>query len=121
MAPGEQPPRMSTDSTTISSEVLNTIARMAVLGVAGVHGLGTGPLGVKRVFGSPALSGIQLRSRDGEISGEIYVVVQAGHNLREVCRLVQNHVARALQQMAGLTIGAIDIHVEDIAYDKTGA
>jgi uncharacterized alkaline shock family protein YloU len=51
----------------------------------------------------------------------MYLVVNAGVNVREVCREVQNQAARALQEMAGMTVARLDVHVEDIAYEGAEA
>ena len=39
-------------------------------------------------------------------------------NIREVSRNVQGQVARALQEMVGMDIGEIEIHIEDIDYEE---
>jgi uncharacterized alkaline shock family protein YloU len=51
----------------------------------------------------------------------MYLVIKAGVNVREVCRDVQQQVARALQEMAGMSVARMDIHVEDIDYEGTEA
>ena len=51
----------------------------------------------------------------------MFLVVKAGFNIREVCRDVQQQVARALQEMAGIGVARLDIHVEDIDYEGTEA
>ena len=47
-------------------------------------------------------SGVSLMNQDGVITGDMFLVVKAGFNVREVCREVQQQVARALQEMAGM-------------------
>jgi uncharacterized alkaline shock family protein YloU len=39
-------------------------------------------------------------------------------NIREVSRNVQGQVARAIQEMVGMDIGEIEIHIEDIDYEE---
>jgi uncharacterized alkaline shock family protein YloU len=38
-----------------------------------------------------------------------------------VCREVQQQVARALQEMTGMAVARLDIHVEDIDFEGTEA
>lgn len=105
-------------TTTVSPGVLITIARMAAMGVAGVKAVGQAG-GSRR--GGRVPGGVRLVTNDYLVSGDMYVVVKAGVNVREVCREVQQQVARALQEMAGMSISRLDVHVEDIYYEGSEA
>ena len=48
-------------------------------------------------------------------------MVEEGVNIREVGRNVQHQVARAIQEMVGMDVAHIDIHIEDIDYEATEA
>jgi uncharacterized alkaline shock family protein YloU len=98
-----------------------SIARMAALGVPGVTAVGRPESSRDRVFRSKALDGVRLTTHDDMITGDMYLVIKSGLNVREVCRDVQQQVARALQEMAGMTIARLDIHVEDIDYSGAEA
>jgi uncharacterized alkaline shock family protein YloU len=39
-------------------------------------------------------------------------------NIRDVSRNVQQQVTRAVQEMVGMDVGHIDIHIEDIDYEE---
>jgi uncharacterized alkaline shock family protein YloU len=105
-------------TTTVSPGVLMTIARMAALGVAGVKAVGQpgSSRGRGRIPG-----GVRLVTHDDLVSGDMYLVVKSGVNVREVCREVQQQVARALQEMAGMITSRLDVHVEDIDYEGSEA
>ena len=60
-------------------------------------------------------------NQDGVITGDMFLIVKSGFNVREVCREVQKQVARALQEMAGMSVAQLDIHVEDIDYEGAEA
>lgn len=107
--------------TTVSPGVLMTIARKAAMGVPGVQAVGRLAAGRGRLSGGRLTSGARLLVQDGLITGDMYLLIKAGVNVREVCREVQNQVARALQEMAGMTVARLDIHVEDIAYEGAEA
>ena len=42
-------------------------------------------------------------------------------NIREVSRNVQQNVARAIQEMVGMDVGLVNIHIEDIDYEDNEA
>jgi uncharacterized alkaline shock family protein YloU len=106
---------------TVSAGVLITIAHMSALGVRGVKAVGQPASARDRLLGGHKGGGVHLANDDGVISGDMYLVVKAGFNVREVCRDVQQQVARALQEMAGMTVARLDIHVENIDYEGTEA
>jgi uncharacterized alkaline shock family protein YloU len=98
-----------------------TIARKAALAVPGVKAVGRPATGRSLASGGRLGAGARLVVHDGLITGDMFLVIRAGVNVREVCREVQNQAARALQEMAGMTVARLDIHVEDIAYEGAEA
>jgi uncharacterized alkaline shock family protein YloU len=107
--------------TTVAPGVLVAIARMAALSVPGVRAVTRGASGVDRILRRNSTGGVHLAIQDNLISGDIFLVVQAGFNLREVGRDVQQQVARAIQEMAGMDLARLDVHVENIDYEGTEA
>ncbi len=107
--------------TTVSPEVLIAIARMAALNVPGVSGLAPVAGGVDRLFRRGGTDGVRMIIHDNIVSGDIYLIVKDGVNIREVGRDVQHQVARAIQEMVGMDVAQIDVHVEDIQYEGTEA
>jgi uncharacterized alkaline shock family protein YloU len=105
--------------TTVSPDVLIAIARMAALNVPGVSSLAAVSGGVNRFFRRGINDGIQIKIQDNTVTANIYVVVEEGVNIREVGRNVQQQVARAIQEMVGMDVVQIDIHIEDIDYEAT--
>ncbi len=94
---------------------------MAALGVPGVSAVGR-PVSTRDGFVQGRMrTGVHLASQDDLVSGDMYLVIKAGVNVREVCRDVQQQVARALQEMAGMTVARLDIHVENIVYEGAEA
>jgi uncharacterized alkaline shock family protein YloU len=107
--------------TTVSTEVLVAIARMAAVSVPGVQGVAIVPGGVDRLFRRRLGEGVRMIIQDGLICGDIYLVMKGGVNVQEVGRDVQRQVARAIQEMVGMDVGRIDIHVESIEYEQAEA
>ena len=107
--------------TTVSPEVLTTIARMAALGVPGVKAMAPVTGGVNRLFRHGAEEGVRIILRDNIVTADIYLIVKEDVNIREVGRNVQQQVARAIQEMVGMDVAQIDIHIEDIDYEANEA
>ena len=98
-----------------------TIARKAAMAVSGVKAVGRPAPGRSLASGGRLGAGARLVVHDRLITGDMFLVIRAGVNVREVCREVQNQAARALQEMAGMSVARLDIHVEDIAYEGAEA
>ena len=111
----------STGKVTVSPGVLTAIALMSARSVPGVQGVGRPQAGRAALLRGRSSSGVILENVDGVITGEMFLIVKAGFNVREVGREVQEQVARALQEMAGMSVARLDIHVEDIDYEGAEA
>lgn len=103
--------------TTIAPEALITIAKLATLAVPGVARMGSVPGGVNRLFKRGAAEGVQIQVADNTVTASLHVVVMAGHNVREVSRGVQTEVARAMQEMVGMDVLAVNVVIDDVTYE----
>lgn len=104
--------------TTVSPDVLVTIARLSALSVPGVSRMAHVPGGVNRLFRRGAGDGVRIEVEDNIVVANLYLILKQHVNIREVSRNVQHQVARALQEMVGMDIGGIEIHIEDIDEDE---
>ena len=107
-----------TSKTTVSPDVLITITRLSALSVPGVSRLAQVPGGVNRLFKRGIGDGVRIEVKDNIVRADLYLILKQDVNIREVSRNVQNQVARALQEMVGMEIGGIEIHIEDIDIEK---
>jgi uncharacterized alkaline shock family protein YloU len=107
--------------TTVAPDVLVTIARLSALSVPGVSRMANVSGGVNRLFKRGVHDGVRIEVEDNVIVANLYLVLKPDVNIREVSRDVQHQVARALQEMVGMDIGEIEIHIEDIDYEETEA
>ena len=103
--------------TTVSPDVLVTITRLSALSVPGVSRMAHVPGGVNRLFKRGIGDGVRIEVEDNVVVANLYLILKENVNIREVSRNVQHQVARALQEMVGMDIGGIDIHIEDIEED----
>jgi uncharacterized alkaline shock family protein YloU len=104
----------SRGKTTVSPDVLVTIARFSALSVPGVSRMAQVPGGVNRLFKRGMGDGVRIEVEDNLVTANLYLILKQHVNIREVSRNVQHQVARALQEMVGMDIGGIEIHIEDI-------
>ena len=105
--------------TTVSPDVLISIAKLSALGVAGVSRMAPVTGGVNRLFRKGANEGIRIEVEEDTVFADIYLVLKENVNIREVSRNVQQQVARAIQEMVGMDVGHVDIHIEDIDYEES--
>jgi uncharacterized alkaline shock family protein YloU len=107
--------------TTVSPEVLITIARMAALSVPGVSAMAPVTGGVDRFFRRGMNEGIRITIHEDEVLGDIFLIVKENVNIREVGRNVQQQVSRAIQEMVGMEVVQLDVHIENIVYEGAEA
>jgi uncharacterized alkaline shock family protein YloU len=105
----------SAGKTTLTTDVLLTIARMAALEVEGVTGMAAVKGGVNSLFGR-GQEGVRMVVEDNNVTVDLYLILDRDVNIREVSRNVQHQVARAIAEMTGLEVGHVNIHIEDIDY-----
>lgn len=101
--------------TTVTPDVLLTIARMAALEVEGVSRMVPVRGGVKGLFGR-ASEGVLIEVEDGIVGVDLHLALEDGVNIRETSRTVQQRVARALSEMTGMEVGRVNVHIEDIIF-----
>ena len=107
----------SQGKTTVSPEVLITIAKLSALSVPGVSRMAPVSGGVNRLFKRGVGDGVRIETEENTVYVELYLALKQDVNIREVSRNVQQQVARAIQEMVGMDVGHVNIHIEDIDYD----
>jgi uncharacterized alkaline shock family protein YloU len=115
MSGAERPP----GKTTVSPDVLIGIAKLSALSVPGVSQMAPVSGGVNRLFRKGANEGVRINIEDNTVFADIFLILKKEVNIREVSRNVQHQVARAIQEMVGMDVGQIDIHIEDIDYEES--
>jgi len=110
-----------TGKTTVAPDVLVTIAKMSALSVPGVSRMADVSGGVNRLFKRGVHDGVRIEVEDNVVAANLYLILKKDVNIREVSRNVQAQVARAIQEMIGMDIGSIDIHIEDVEYEEEAA
>lgn len=103
--------------TTLTTDVLLTIARMAALGVEGVTSMAPVKGGMNSLF-KRGNEGVRMSIEDNNVLVDLYLILSSDVNIREVSQTVQQTVARAISEMTGLEVGHVNIHIEDINYQS---
>jgi uncharacterized alkaline shock family protein YloU len=96
---------------TIAPEVLETTARLTTLAVPGVARL-TSPPGMQRLLRH---DGIKIQVTGNSVQVSLYVVTEPDVNMLSVGRQIQAEVTRAIQDMIGMQVQSVDVHVEDVS------
>jgi uncharacterized alkaline shock family protein YloU len=104
--------------TTVSPDVLTTIAKLSALSVPGVSRFAALPGGVNRLFKRGVNEGIRIETEENVVNADLHLILKEDVNIREVSRNVQVQVARAIQEMVGMEVESINIHIEDIDYEE---
>ena len=104
-------------ATTIAPNVLIRIAQLTSLDVKGVAGMAAVPGGVNRLFRRGSGEGVQIELDEGSVEVDLFLALEHGVEVRKVSRKVQREVARALEDMVGMTVQRVDIHIEEISFD----
>ncbi len=97
---------------TIAPNVLNTIARLTTLKVDGVARLG---MSGKLLHAS---DGVSIELIENRVKADIFIVVKPDANMFEIAQQVQREVARSINEIVGMDVEAVNIHIQDVAYNN---
>lgn len=104
----------------ISGDVLAVIAAAAALEVEGVSSLAAN-LGtdLAELLGRKNLTkGIRIQVEEEIVTVDISVMVKYGATIQDVAKRVQDAVATSIESMSGLTVGAVNVNVGGITFEK---
>ncbi|WP_410567572.1 Asp23/Gls24 family envelope stress response protein [Amycolatopsis sp. cmx-4-61] len=108
-------------STSISDVVVQKIAGLATREVPGVHALGGGAVRAfsairERIPGATASAGQGVSVEVGETQAavDLQLVVEYGVSIADLARSVRRNVITAVEQMTGLQVVEVNIHVGDL-------
>jgi uncharacterized alkaline shock family protein YloU len=107
---------MTEGKTTIAPEVLQSIARLATLQISGVSRLFDPNIGVNRLIKRKLSEGVHVEIRDNVVYTDLYVVLNHDIDVREISKNIQLEVARAFSDLVDMSVGSVNVHIEDIDY-----
>ena len=108
---------VNSDGIKISTDVVSVIAGVAVSEVPGVSAMSGGFAGgISEVLsGKKNLSkGIKVEIIEQEAKIDVNIIVEYGIRIPDVAFQIQNRVKKAVESMTGLSVTAVNIHVQGV-------
>jgi uncharacterized alkaline shock family protein YloU len=105
----------------IAPEVIEVIAGLATVEVKGVAGMSGGFAGgIAELLGRKNLSkGVKVEVGQREAAVDVSVIMEYGNRIPEVATEVQRNVKRSIEQMTGLSVVEVNVHVHDVIFKGT--
>lgn len=103
-------------SIKISGDVVKMIAGMtlnSVLGVVGIRGAASAPSDPKSLT-----RGIKIELSGNLVTIHLEVWIEYGFNIPNVALQIQNAIKKAVEEMAGLAVSAVNVTVEGVSLVK---
>ena len=107
-------------SVSYANDVVATIAGLAVMEVAGIAGMSGGVVdGIVELVGRKNFTkGIKVEVGNREAAIDAFVVIQYGEKIQEVALKVQESVKKAVENMTGLRVVEVNVHIQGIQFEK---
>jgi uncharacterized alkaline shock family protein YloU len=104
----------------ITDEVIAIIAGIAAMEVPGVSGMSGGIAGgIAEALGRKNLSkGVKVEAGEKEAVIDVYIIVEFGFRIPDVAWSIQEKVKKAVEEMTGLTVVEVNIHVQGVNFEK---
>lgn len=103
-------------AVTIAPEVLMDIVRLTALATPGVAALSPDhPNPMSRIFSGKITRGIRLELQDSAVSIDLHVIVEPETQMLPLAHSLQLDISRAIQEVVGMPVRAVNIHIEDVA------
>ncbi|GGG13109.1 Asp23/Gls24 family envelope stress response protein [Paenibacillus abyssi] len=108
---------LQTGMIRISDDVVSTIAGLAALETPGIAAMSGGISEglAKRLSGKNVQKGVSVEVGQLEAAIDLRVIVKYGIPIQEVCRVLQDNVREAVENMTGLNVVEVNVKVEGVA------
>jgi uncharacterized alkaline shock family protein YloU len=103
-------------NTTVSVEVLNKIARLTTLSIEGVSRMANCREGVDQLIAADDCKGVKVQLRNQTVFVDVYVILESDMNVREISREIQSRITRTIDEMIGMKVGSVNVHIMDIDF-----
>lgn len=106
--------------TNISNEVLSKIAGVAAMECCGVVGMSPRNIkdGIAELLRRENINkGIEVNIENDIVNFDLYIIVAYGIRISEVAQIIQETVKFNVENMSGLKVGQINIHVQGVRVD----
>jgi len=102
----------------IANEVVAIIAGLAATEIPGIAGMSGGIVGgIAEMLGRKNLAkGVKVEVGEKETAVDLYVIVDYGIRIPDVAAQVQANVKRAIENMTGLAVVEVNVHVQGVVF-----
>lgn len=105
-------------TTTINNNVLARIAVMAAQGIEGVISVGTPSVtrSIAETIGAArrGTAGVEVQAGETETAFDFTLVLAWGVSIPDIARQVREKVGQQVQQIAGVQVKRVNIHIADM-------
>lgn len=107
-------------SIRIADEVVAIVAGLAATEVEGVAGMSGGIAGgIAEILGKKNLTkGVKVEVGEKEAAIDLFIIVEYGVKIPDVCWEIQEKVKRAVESMTGLNVVEVNVHVQGVNIEK---
>ncbi len=105
----------------IANDVIAVVAGVAVSEVEGVYGMAGGFAGgiTEVLKGKKNLAkGIKVEEENGKARIDVNIIVEYGARIPDVAFEIQNRVKTAVENMTGLKVEEVNVHVQGVNTEK---
>jgi uncharacterized alkaline shock family protein YloU len=104
----------------ISEDVVSIISGMAAAEVPGVAGMSGGIVGgISEILGKKNFSkGVKVQVGEKETAIDLFIIVEYGCRIPDIAWEIQNKVKYAVENMTGLKVVEVNIHVQGVNLPK---
>lgn len=104
---------------TVSEEVISTIVEKTVMSIPGIYDINGGFIdGITNMLGSKRIKGIKVEISEKSISMDVYLIVEYGVKIPDIAWDVQDKVKKTVEEMVGMPVTAVNIHIQGINFKK---
>ena len=103
-------------SVNISEDVISTIAVEAIKEIEGVGGIGS--VTRREMTKKNTVRGVRITISEEQVTVDAVILVAYGFSITETARQVQSSVTKAVGDMTGLNVTAVNVTVSGIVFDK---
>lgn len=102
---------------TIAPDVLVSIARLTTLAMPGVAHLSS--TGMRALLGGKEAGGARVTVDDAQVTVDVRIVVEHGTNMLQLSQKLQAKIARAIQDMVGMDVAAVNVFIQDVEFPSS--
>lgn len=104
----------------IADEVVAIVAGLAATEISGVSGMSGGIVGgIAEALGRKNLTkGVKVEVGEKETAIDLFIIVEYGAKIPDVCWKIQEKVKGAVESMTGLAVVEVNVHVQGVNLEK---